>query len=86
MGIDPVHQLAAEGSPVTDQPGEETTIANEFATVTVSKVYTRNGERLEIASPRLGYRIQLDPMELESLSWQPKETFSRLLYHPYGPG
>lgn len=70
---------------MTDQPGMKTTIANEFATVTVAKVYTRNGERLEIASPRLGYRVQLDPMELESLSWQPKETFSGFLYHPHGP-
>lgn len=62
------------------------TIANEFAMVTVGKVHTRNGERLEIVSPRLGFRIQLDPMELESLSWQPKEVFSEFLREPYGPG
>ena len=54
--------------------------------VTVDKVYTRNGERLEIASPRLGFRIQLDPLELESLSWQTKESFSRFLQDPFGPG
>jgi len=70
---------------MTSQPNLKTTIANEFATVTVEKVYTRNGERLEIASARLGYRIQLDPLELESLSWQPKDTFSQFLYYPYGP-
>lgn len=61
-------------------------VANEFAMVTVSKVQTRNGERLEIASPRLGFCIRLDAMELESLSWQSKEVFSRFLHTPYGPG
>jgi hypothetical protein len=71
---------------VTGEPEMTTTIANEFAVVTVDKVYTRNGERLEIASPRLGFRIQLDPLELESLSWQTKESFSRLLQDPFGPG
>lgn len=74
-----------EGRPMTNQPNPKTVIANEFTTVTVEKVHTRNGERLEIVSPRLGYRIQLDPMELESLSWQPKDTFSQFLHRPYGP-
>jgi hypothetical protein len=69
-----------------DETGTKTTVANEFAMVTVAKVQTRNGERLEIASPRLGFRIQLDAMELESLSWQPKEVFSQFLHTPYGPG
>lgn len=63
-----------------------TTVSNEFAMVTVDKIHTRNGERLEISSPRLGYRIQLDAIELESLSWQPKTIFSGFLHTPYGPG
>lgn len=71
---------------MTGDPSMATTIANEFAVVTVEKIYTRNGERLEIASPRLGFRIQLDPLELESLAWQSKESVSRLLQDPYGPG
>lgn len=62
------------------------TLANEFTTVTVEKVLTRNGERLRISSPRLGYSIDLDPLELEALTWQTVETFSRLLSTPYGPG
>jgi hypothetical protein len=66
--------------------GEPIEIANEFAFVRVRKVLTRNGERLEIESPKLGYSIHLDPLELESLTWQPKETFSRFLETPYGPG
>lgn len=60
------------------------TIGNEFAYVQVRKVYTRNGERLEISAPKLGYRILLCPLELESLSWQDHSLFSSLLQDPYG--
>ncbi len=60
-------------------------VANEFTTSRVRKVLTRNGERLEIHSPKLGTTILLDPLELESLTWQTPETFSRLLEDPYGP-
>jgi hypothetical protein len=60
-------------------------VINEFATVRVRKVETRNGARLEISSQRLGYTIQLDAMALESLTWQPMETFSRFLETPLGP-
>jgi len=60
-------------------------VANEFTTITVRKVWTRNGARLEIRSPRLGYSIQLDALALESLTWQPMETFSRFLEDPFGP-
>ncbi|ADW21766.1 MULTISPECIES: hypothetical protein [Thermus] len=61
------------------------TLSNEFTTVIVEKIQTRNGERLRITSPRLGYSIDLDPLELEALTWQTVETFSRLLHTPYGP-
>ncbi len=61
-------------------------LANEFASVHVRRVLTRNGVRLEIFSPRLGYRIRLDPLALESLTWQTMETFTRFLSHPFGPG
>lgn len=61
------------------------TIANEFTTIRVRKVYTRNGERLEVHSPKLGFTIHLDPLELECLTWQPPQTFSELLRSPYGP-
>jgi hypothetical protein len=65
--------------------GEPLEITNEFAQVRVCKIWTRNGERLEIEAPKLGYRIWLDPLELESISWQTPETFSRLLQTPFGP-
>lgn len=60
-------------------------LSNEFASVTVELVQTRNGERLRISSPRLGREILLDPVELESLTWQDHELFTTFLRHPYGP-
>jgi len=62
--------------------GEPFTVANEFATVRVRKVRTRNGERLEISSPKLEYRVLLDPVQLESLTWQTPESLSALLLDP----
>jgi hypothetical protein len=61
------------------------TISNEFTTVRVRTVNTRNGERLEIESTKLGRSIQLDPLELESLTWWDARKFSELLETPYGP-
>jgi len=65
-----------------DEPFE---LANEYAMVTVRKVYTGNGVRLEIVAPRLGRGIRLDPVELETLTWQSHETFSQWLRTPFGP-
>lgn len=62
-----------------------TRIANEFATVLVRTIETKNGTRLEIVAPKLGYRTTLDPLELESLTWQDKEAFSAFLRTPFGP-
>lgn len=70
--------LGRDGDPVIE-------VGNEFALVCVRKVRTRNGARLEISSPRLGHRIQLDALALESLTWQPMETFTRFLETPFGP-
>jgi hypothetical protein len=68
-----------------DENGEYLTLANEFAEVLVRKVHTRNGVRLEIVAPKLGRKVQLDPVELESLTWQTPETFSSFLTKPFGP-
>jgi hypothetical protein len=73
---------AAAGEPV----GPIIEIGNEFTIVHAQAVSTRNGMRLELRSPRMGFSIQLDPLELESLTWQTTETFSKLLETPYGPG
>lgn len=72
--------LAQEATPI----GDPLIIANEFAYIIVQKVNTRNGMRLEINSPRLGFKILLDPLELESLTWQRKDVFSRFLETPFG--
>jgi hypothetical protein len=65
--------------------GDWIELSNEFAAVKVRKVHTRNGVRLLIRSDRLDYEIRLDPLELESLTWQTSETFSRMLSTPFGP-
>ncbi len=68
------------------EEGEPTILlGNEFTSVCVRKVRTRNGARLEISSPRLGHRIQLDALALESLTWQTMETFTGFLQTPFGP-
>jgi hypothetical protein len=58
---------------------------NEFAEVFLRIVATGNGERLEIESPRRRTRILLDAVELEALTWQTTETFSRMLEASIGP-
>jgi hypothetical protein len=68
---DTSHQSYSDDPPIT--------VANEFAEVRIRKVHTRNGERLEIDAFRRGYRILLDAVELESLTWQTPETFSKFL-------
>lgn len=69
------------------QGPEERTLelANEYAVVRVREVRTGNGVRLEIMAPRLGRVIRLCPLELESLTWQPHDTFSGFLRTPFGP-
>lgn len=70
---------------MTGPAAGELRVANEFAEVRVRVVVTHNGSRLEIFSPRLGRRVLLCPVELESLTWQSPETFSLLLSAPFGP-
>ena len=72
------------GEPVErDEPVIE--LANEFTEVVVERVRTRNGARLRISVPSSGYQILLCPLELEALTWQDHELFSRLLQTPHGP-
>ena len=62
-----------------------TEISNEFAAVLVRVAGEGEGARLEIDSPRLGYRIYLAAPLLETLSWQSPEKLSEALEEPYGP-
>lgn len=73
------------GEAQVETENEYTEISNEFAYTLVRKVHIRGGARLEIHSPRLDYRIYLDPPLLESLTWQTPQTFSKFLEEPYGP-
>lgn len=62
---------------------QELKISNEFATITVRKVFTGNGQRLEIESSRDNLSIRLDALQLESLTWQNADLFSILLAHSF---
>jgi hypothetical protein len=65
--------------------GDEIRLANEFSEVVVELVPTRNGARLRISVPSSGHEILLCPLELEALTWQDHDFFSRLLATPHGP-
>lgn len=54
-------------------------LSDERATVELRRADTRNGMRLEINPPRLRRSIRLDPVALESLTWQTPETLSAFL-------
>lgn len=47
--------------------------------ITVEKIETGKGERIEIRSAETGESIRLDPLELESLTWQDQEDLSAIL-------
>jgi hypothetical protein len=64
---------------------DEIRLANEFGEVVVERVLTRNGARLRISAPASGRSILLCPLELEALTWQDHDLFSRLLQTPHGP-
>lgn len=59
--------------------GETVSLDGRDTTVHVRKIFTPAGERLEIEAPDRGFRIRLDAMELESLSWQDHDTFVEFL-------
>lgn len=54
-------------------------VTNEYAHVKIRKVYTRNGERLEISAPLAGAEVRLDAVILELLARMTPEAASRLL-------
>jgi len=60
-------------------------VGNEFATVSVRRVRTRNGARLEIRSPRRELSVFLDATLLDALSWQTADSLSLLLETPLEP-
>jgi len=59
-------------------------ISNEFATVVVRKIRTRNGERLEIRSPGRETFVRLDAIALEALTWSDALEVGKSLETPMG--
>jgi hypothetical protein len=74
-------EMSEKLEPVTDW----VEIGNEFASVCVRKVLTRNGARLEVSSPRRNLNVYLDSTVLEALTWQTPESLSILLETPLQP-
>jgi hypothetical protein len=64
---------------------EEFVIRNEFAYVVIRKVISRAGERMQITSPFFQTTVFLDALDLEGLSWQKPDFFSRALQGSQGP-
>jgi hypothetical protein len=60
-------------------------VSNEFASVAIRKVTTRNGERLEIRSMGHEHSIRLDALALEALTWSDPLQVGKGLETPHGP-
>lgn len=91
-GLDSPHERAdgqREAEPSEDNPHEPheayTELSNEFALALVRIFGEGEDKRLEIHSPKLGYRVYLAAPLLETLSWQSPEKLSEALEEPYGP-
>lgn len=72
--------MSADQSPL-----EGFVVANEFAVVSLRKVRTRNGERLEIRSLGHDQSVLLDAIALEALTWSNPLEVGRGLETPFGP-
>jgi len=66
---------------MSEAPSPQTSIkiSNDNENVSLRKVHTRLGERLELSNPENGSLIRLDPLELESLTWQTSESFESVI-------
>ncbi|WP_209307755.1 hypothetical protein [Geodermatophilus sp. DF01-2] len=60
-------------------------VSNEFASVAIRKVATRNGERLEIRSMGHEHTVRLDALALEALTWSDPLQVGKGLETPLGP-
>ncbi|MDN5697502.1 MAG: hypothetical protein L0G70_05935 [Rubrobacter sp.] len=85
--LDSPHERASEQPEdgPQDADSEYTEVSNEFAAVLVRVAGEGEGARLEIQSPKLGYKVYLAAPLLETLSWQTPEKLSEALEEPYGP-
>jgi hypothetical protein len=83
--VTPREHGAPGGRGTSGERGEPIVLGNEFAEVRVCRIETRNGSRLLIESPKSGQWVTLCPLEVEALTWQNPQTFSRMLGSPFGP-
>lgn len=60
-------------------------VGNEFAVVSVRRVLTRNGARLQVRAAKRGLEVFLDATVLEALTWQTSASFSLMLERPLEP-
>ena len=72
---------------IPEVPNDEVriVISNEFASVDVRKVATRNGERLQIRSLGKQTSVRLDAIALEALTWSDAIEVGMALENPLGP-
>jgi hypothetical protein len=61
------------GQTTTSDPFQ---LVDDGAAVTVRKVFTRMGERLELTAETLGRSVRLDAIMLESVTWQDPDTLA----------
>jgi len=62
---------------------EEFDVSSPERTMTVRKLKTRKGERLEFESPAEGSTLSVDALGLESLAWQEPDLFDAYLSDEY---
>lgn len=72
------------GDPTVEPVGEPIGIANEFTGVVIRKMLTRNGERLEVTTPKSGHRVLLDAMQLEIISTLTPDAFTEMIARRLG--
>lgn len=77
-------EFELESDPSVSAVGDPIGIANEFTGVLVRKMLTRNGERLEVTTPKSGHRVLLDAMQLEIISTLKPEAFTELIARRLG--
>lgn len=66
------------------EAGDWIGIGNEFTGAQVRKVFTRNGERLQVHVPAKNYDVLLDAMQLEIIAAQDPEQFTWLFQRNLG--
>lgn len=59
------------------------TVSNEYALARVKRV--SSGKQLEVTAPKLGYSVELGPMELAWVTTQDHQRFTEWLETPFGP-